>query len=181
MDIASETEPTQRPISINVVLAPERHDCHHWIGLFRAGTMQPGDLLSCPNIQDAFTQLTENGLNEKQNILLTDTRQDPSRFYYLVPWHGDNQSLAQEQLEKTVALWNTDKIGIYIEPELFKNQKDAASFLRNSLSRLIEKASFKDYFLMIGNYTRANLINEALLVRETILESVQNRQIIVFH
>ena len=133
------------------------------------------------SIQEAFFQLTEKGLSEQSNILLTDTRQQPSRFFYLVPWSGTNQGVAQKELEKTIGLWETNKIGFYIEPDLFRTPKDAADLLRSALHQIIEKAPFNDYFLLIGNNARAQLIVEALQVREALVNMDEDWQITVFH
>ena len=181
----SPTETEQRaanaPAVLQITTANEDSACYFWSGLFRRGTVQSQELLALADYQKIFTIATQQGLNEDEAIMLSNTDCSPSRYTYLVPAPDDSQQVERATVQAFVTalkLWRPSRAGLYFAPQLVAPQV-AAEMLLQIVREAMLTAALREFCLATGTPEANDLLNTTVWLKENLEKEAIN--VCIYH
>lgn len=174
----SESEQGPAPLQILITRPHELDACPFWVSLYKAGPSTPKNLFAIPSIEGIFRTLTEEGLSEKQPLMLSENSEGKTpRQFYLVPdaLCQKNPERVRELVVSTLEALSPVKAGLY-----FAGQRDM-SFVIHMIEEISLGLSFlrtKELHFFTGEIGVSPLLNAALRVKAR-LEG--RREVFVYH
>jgi hypothetical protein len=170
--------PESNVLSLIVTRPEDTADCPFWIGLYKKGVAEAREVFALEKIEDVFKLLTEQGLDEKQALMLSDSSGEMIRQFYLVPeslCRGDRIE-AKTLILKTIDSLKPTRIGIYfgIDPTHADDNRALLEEILIGLSR----TDIRELYLFTGNIGVNTVLNAALRVKKTLAGS---KELQVFH
>jgi hypothetical protein len=164
-------------IKISFVLDENESECNFWVGLTKKGTLHPHNLLDLKNTLEIFDQAASQGTLDEGPIMLSDSRQGTAKYIYLLPPPKLAESKFKpiwiQDLIKTVKSWSPECVGLYLSPNLLRDQK-YNEFLKSILNTMINETQSLEYCILIGSINLNSVINSILSLRAELLEQKVN-------
>ncbi|WP_141730802.1 hypothetical protein [Oligoflexus tunisiensis] len=170
--------PESDVLSLIITRPEDTTDCPFWIGLYKKGDAGAREVFALERIEDVFKLLMEQGLDEKQALMLSDSSGEVTRQFYLVPETlclSDRQE-AQALILKTVEALKPTRIGVY-----FGIDMEDPEFSRVLLEEILiglARTGIRELFLFTGNLGVNAVLNAALRVKHGL---AGNKELQVFH
>ena len=172
---------SERSICIHLVADDEVELCPFWVALFKEGDLSPRDINSIQSTGIILNKVIDQGVNATSSIMLTDTGFDPPRYIYLIPKSVKTTVLSEQvtpELIPSIKAWNTDKIGIYLAPEVIQDEvRDIC--LIELITECIASNLLVDYYLYTGSLGLNSLLNQAIKLKDHL--SRKKIKVCVFH
>ncbi|HYX36732.1 MAG TPA: hypothetical protein VE954_26785 [Oligoflexus sp.] len=165
-------------LSLIITRPEDSADCPFWIGLYKKGEAGAREVFGLERIDDVFKLLTEQGIDEKQALMLSDSSGEVVRQFYLVPevlCMSDRQE-AKTLILKTVDALKPTRIGVYFGIDM-KNPDSSRVLLEEILIGLA-RTEIRELFLFTGNLGVNTVLNAALRVKHGLAGS---KELQVFH
>lgn len=175
---ANQSEQGPVPLQIFITRPQELDACPFWVSLYKAGSAAPQNLFAIPSIEGIFRSLAEEGLCEKQPLMLSENSEGKTpRQLYLVPEALCEKSpeRVRELVVSTLEALSPMKAGLY-----FAGQRDM-SFVLHMMEEISLGLSFlrtKELHFFTGAIGVNPLLNAALRVKSR-LEG--RREVFVYH
>ena len=183
MQSPTDREPTSTstPAILQLTTAGEDNSCYFWSGLFRHGSVRPQELFSLTNYQKIFTIAAQQGLNEDEPIMLSNTTCKPPRYTYLVPAPDEPQQVDRGAVHALIAvlrLWRPQRAGLYLDPRLVTSQA-AAEMLLQIVREALLTASLREFCLATGTHEHNDLLNTTVWLKENLEKEAIN--VCIYH
>jgi hypothetical protein len=174
-----------KTISIQIISESQETDypCSFWVGLMSQGVLSPGSLLDFSETSAILSMASSQGVVEKEPVMLSDSQSSPPRHIYLVPKPpGDfrQDTVWVQDIVKTVSDWSPEQIGIYIAPNLIRNDR-SHELLLVILRKLISVRAASQFFLYTGDYGLHSVLNAALKLKMELAEETKAPLVLVYH
>ncbi len=99
----------ERRLRIHILPPTEDTHCEYWLGVYRQGTLKPGELLNSADLSELFARAINPGIAETRHVMITDTKLKSPRILSFIPARSDSGSpLTLESLadaQKTIISW----------------------------------------------------------------------------
>ena len=168
-----------QPVNIHLVETLDIKQCPFWVGGFRKGKLTPQDLYPL-STEQMFESASIVGVNESEPIMISDVANPEPRYVYLVPYgQGFGFDDVVDSLMSSVESWVPKKIGIYLAPEIFGENKMHHSLLLRTLFAFVEIPRVNDYYLLTGGYGVNEILGITLRFKRDFNSNA--KEILVFH
>jgi len=175
---AGMTSPEADVLSLIITRPEDITDCPFWIGLYKKGEAGAREVFGLERIDDVFKLLTEQGLNEEQALMLSDSSGEAVRQFYLVPEVLCRQDRLQAKalILKTVDALKPSRIGVYFGIDA--KDSDSSRVLLEEILIGLARTGIRELFLFTGNLGVNTVLNAALRVKHGLAGS---KELQVFH
>ncbi len=182
MTLATDTGRTDNaPAVLQITTVGEDSACYFWSGLFRRGTVRSQELLTLADYQKIFAIAAQQGLDEDEAVMLSNTDCHPPRYTYLVPAPADAQQVVRATVQTFVAalqLWRPHRAGLYLAPQLVAPQV-AAEMLLQIVREAMLTAARREFCLATGTETADDLLNTTVWMKENLEKEAIN--VCIYH
>ena len=151
--------------TITVMIADESgfDECNFWIGFFKKGVTEPLELSKSDKTKETLNIAMNEGINESQPLMISNSQAEPPRFIYLVPIpdlaRADTAQVSSVFV-KTVKSLRPKKVGVYFVPG--KNSGDnLLIFLQEVLFRCAQETGTREFYLYPGKHGLNSILNTA--------------------
>ena len=179
MSLPTDTEQTANdPAVLQITTVGEDSACYFWSGLFRRGTVAVQEVQAL-DYQKIFTIAAQQGLQEDEAVMLSDTDCSPPRHTYLVPAPLDSQQVERATVQAFVSalkLWRPRRAGLYLAPQLVAPQT-AAEMLLQIVREAMLTAARREFCLATGTAEANDLLNTTVWLKENLEKEAINVRI----
>jgi hypothetical protein len=165
-------------LSLIITRPEDTTHCPFWVGLYKKGEAGAQEVFGLERIDDVFKLLTEEGLNEEQALMLSDSSGQAVRQFYLVPevlCRKDRMG-AKALILKTVEAMKPSRIGLYFGIDA--KDPDSSRLLLEEILMGLAETGIRELFLFTGDLGVNTVLNAALCVKHGLAGSLDMR---VFH
>ena len=179
-DIVAQSAPKApaNRVVLYITRPEETRNCNFWIGLFKKGKVHPQELYEHSNIDQVYYKAVNEGINDDEPILISNTERQPPEHFYLLPLETLNSSPEKliQQIFDTLTAMAPSRAGLYFSPELL-NKEECLQLLKKVLLSC-QDAPTKEFYLFAGKHGINSVLNTAIDVKHELLNSIE---VLVFH
>ena len=164
--------------SLFITRPDDKVECPLWIGLYRPGKAGAQEVFNLDRIEDVFNLLNEQGLDEKQALMLSDSSGETVRQFYLVPdtLCKKDRHEAKALIIKTVESLRPNRIGVYFGVD--QQDQESSRLLLEEILIGLARTGIRELYLFTGRLGVNTVLNAALRVKQGLAET---HELQVFH